>query len=274
VSRSTDAPELTADSGSKTDLRSRLRNLLPGHPSKAGYSDRPPTDSDWNSAKTKFAEAWHRHENRWPHPEQKAKRAELSSSVERDLTGGCDKIQAAEQELTSRLLDIEAEQPDRTLVGLNFCVKGRERLLEKASEYLREMPGFTPTQALALVPDSLRYTFAYDSDSYSDGVRADIDRLKQSGFEMIKLKNFWDDKEYKGVNSQWRDTGTGQRFEMQFHTAVSFEAKQLTHEAYERIREPANITSRRELRALHRLQRDVTKAIPVPRRAREVGQQA
>src|SRR5580700_144366 len=50
------------------------------------------THSDWNSAKTKFAEAWHRHENRWPHPEQKAKRAELSSSVERDLTGGCDKI--------------------------------------------------------------------------------------------------------------------------------------------------------------------------------------
>ncbi len=69
------------------------------------------------------------------------------------------------------------------------------------------MPGFTPAQALALVPDSLRYTFAYDSDSYSDGVRADIDRLKQSGFEMIKLKNFWDDEEYRGINSQWRDTG-------------------------------------------------------------------
>jgi hypothetical protein len=274
VSRSPDAPERTADPGSKSDLRARLANLLLGHPSGAGYPDRRPTDGAWNSAKAKFAEAWQRHEDRWPHPEEKAKRAELSSSVERELADGCDKIQEAEQELTSRLLDIEAEQPGRSLVGLKFCVKGRERLLEKATEYMREMPGLTPAQALTLVPDSLRYTFGYHSDSYSDGVRADIDRLKHAGFEMIKLKNFWDDREYKGINTQWRDAGTGKRFEMQFHTTVSFEAKQLTHDAYERIREPANITSRRELRALHRLQRDVTKAIPVPPRAREIGEQA
>jgi hypothetical protein len=262
VSRSPDAPELAAESGNETDLRARLENLRPGHPSAAGYSDRPSTDSVWQEAKARFAEAWQHHRERWPHPERRAERRELTGAVERELADGCDKIQAAEEEITSRLLDIEAEQPGRTLVGLKFCVKGRDRLIEKASEYMREMPGFTPTQALALVPDSLRYTFAYHNDSYSDDVRADIDRLKNSGFEMVKLKNYWDDPEYKGINSQWRDPQTGQRLELQFHTSISFEAKQLTHGAYERLR-AGDVSDEEELE-LEDFQRKVAAVIPWP----------
>ncbi len=53
---------------------------------------------------------------------------------------------------------------------------------------------------------------------------------------MIKLKNLWHADQYKGINSQWRRAETGTRFEMQFHTPESLEAKELTHEAYERIR--------------------------------------
>ena len=41
---------------------------------------------------------------------------------------------------------------------------------------------------------------------------------------------------YKGINSQWIEPDSGQRFEVQFHTRISFEAKQLTHPAYERLR--------------------------------------
>ncbi len=43
--------------------------------------------------------------------------------------------------------------------------------------------------------------------------------------------------EYRGINSQWRDSQTGHRFEVQFHTVPSFEAKQVTHGAYERLRD-------------------------------------
>ena len=42
--------------------------------------------------------------------------------------------------------------------------------------------------------------------------------------------------QYKGINSQWIEPDSGQRFEVQFHTRISFEAKQLTHDAYERLR--------------------------------------
>ena len=56
---------------------------------------------------------------------------------------------------------------------------------------------------------------------------------------MIYSKNHWrDDPEYKGINTRWV-TPEGQRYEVQFHTAESFHAKQqVTHEAYERLRNP------------------------------------
>jgi len=85
------------------------------------------------------------------------------------------------------------------------------------------------------VPDAIRYTSS-TGDRYTPGVLADIARLKDHGFKLDKLKNFWSDEQYKGMNSQWIEPDSGQRFEVQFHTRTSFEAKQLTHGAYERLR--------------------------------------
>jgi hypothetical protein len=173
-------------------------------------------------------------------------------------------IEAAEQSITNRLRGIEAQHPGGVLAGLEFCLKSRDRIIEKAAEYMDEMPGITPAQALAMVPDAVRYTFVHEADSYADGVRSKMEQIKADGFEMLKLKNLWQHQEYNGVNSQWHDTATGQRFEVQFHTAISFEAKQLTHGAYERIRDPSSITDRRELGQLHGIQRDITAEIPRP----------
>jgi hypothetical protein len=55
---------------------------------------------------------------------------------------------------------------------------------------------------------------------------------------------------------------TRQLFEVQFHTQASFEAKQETHDAYERLRTlPEDSAEVRELRAY---QREVNIKIPVP----------
>jgi hypothetical protein len=97
-------------------------------------------------------------------------------------------------------------------------------------------PGLTARQVLSMVPDAVRSTLTYSSERYAEGVLADVDQLKAEGFELIKLKNLWHADQYKGINSQWFRAETGTRFEMQFHTAESLEAKELTHEAYERIR--------------------------------------
>ncbi len=109
------------------------------------------------------------------------------------------------------------------------------------------------TQALGIVPDPVRFTYTYSPDRYADGVLADVERLKDTGLEEVKLKNLWSDEQYKGINSQWRRPETGLRIEVQFHTPASLEAKELTHKAYERIRsadtQPAE---RNELEAFQR----------------------
>ena len=90
------------------------------------------------------------------------------------------------------------------------------------------------------MPDAVRFTFVYSQRRYAGGVLTDVDRLKAEGFELIKLKNLWASEQYKGINTQWRRPETGVRFEVQFHTPESLEAKELTHEAYERIRSSAS----------------------------------
>jgi hypothetical protein len=57
-------------------------------------------------------------------------------------------------------------------------------------------------------------------------------------------------------------------FEVQFHTEASYEAKQLTHPAYERIRNPA--TPDDEVEELRRFQRDVSAKVAIPPRAADI----
>ena len=68
--------------------------------------------------------------------------------------------------------------------------------------------------------------------------------------------------QYKGINSQWIEPDTGQRFEVQFHTRISFEAKQLTHGAYERLR--SQQADAFEELVLEAFQKKVTGEVPVP----------
>jgi hypothetical protein len=157
---------------------------------------------------------------------------------------------------------VEAYDQDRHLVGLEHMLKGADRLKEKIAERLRYHPDLTPRQAAAEVPDAVRFTLQYSETHYTEGVQADVERLKGAGCELLKLKNLWAKDQYKGVNSQWRRPETGLRFEVQFHTQESREAKELTHQAYERLRDP--LTSKAEERALEDYQRRVNALIVRP----------
>ena len=119
-----------------------------------------------------------------------------------------------------------------------------------------------PEQAVSHVPDAIRYTFQYREDRYTQGVWTDIGRLKEQGFKLRRLRNAWSDEQYKGINSQWVEPDTGQRFEVQFHTRISFEAKQLTHGAYERLR--TRQPDKFEQMVLEAFQKKVTADVPIP----------
>lgn len=185
----------------------------------------------------------------------------LSASQNRRVDAWCDDIGSCEQRITPRLEEVERASSGH-LAGKEYRIKGRDRLKDKAATSLEGAPGSGVDRLLANVPDAVRFTLQYDEHGYSAGVSSDIGCMKAQGFELVKLRNYWDSSEYKGINSQWRDTETGQRFELQFHSRISLEAKQLTHNAYERLR--AGRVSDIEAGQLSFFQQQVSARIPVP----------
>ena len=156
---------------------------------------------------------------------------------------------------------IEAADPGRRLAGREHMLKGEDRLKEKIADELRA-PGITVRQGLDKVADGVRFTLEYPSERYAESVLADVGRIKAEGFQLIRLKNLWHTEQYKGVNSQWRAPETGARCEIQFHTVESLKAKELTHEAYERIRGMSS--SHAEERELEDFQRRANALLVTP----------
>jgi hypothetical protein len=249
---------------------------------------RQPTEEDrakadgWAETAELSRWMWTEYRRRWP-PEERPPvdrsgdppgswRAEgdrfFDRPVNQRIEGACDRVEEREQErISPTLRDTESQDQDRHLIGFEHRLKGSDRIKEKVYDVIEEF-NFSPEEAVSLVPDAIRYTLQYDEARYTQGVRMDIARLKDKGFELDKLKNSWSDEQYKGINSQWIDEDTGQRFEVQFHTRISFEAKQLTHGAYERLR--THQADEFEELVLEAFQKKVTAEVPVPLGAADI----
>jgi len=236
----------------------------------------------WNGNVTESRWLWAEYQRRWP-PEER-RRVDTSNDPPGSWRGegrrfldvadnsrvetACDLIADREREkITPALRAIESQDPDRHLIGFNDCLKGRDRFKGKVSGMMKEL-SFSLDEAVSYVPNAIRYTFQYRETRYTQGVWADITRLKDQGFELEKLKNSWSGEQYKGINSQWIDPDSGQRFEVQFHTRISFEAKQLTHNSYERLR-TKQADAFEEL-VLEAFQRKVTTDVPIPPGATDI----
>jgi hypothetical protein len=168
--------------------------------------------------------------------------------------------------IAPRVLAIESADPARKLAGFDQRIKNDDRVKEKVADLLEPPSTLTANQALGAIVDVVRFTFRYQEATYAHGVLADVKRLKDKGFTLDRLKNTWTSDQYKGINSQWIEPAAGVRFEIQFHTQASLEAKELTHKAYERLR---SITGQspgdeREAADLAAFQRKVNARVPIP----------
>lgn len=182
---------------------------------------------------------------------------------------GCARVREVEENVTTPAMRrIESEDPGRHLVGLDHRLKSEDRLSEKVGNWMDAEPTLTAEAAFSLLKDSIRYTFEYREDRYADGVGADCERLEGEGFELVERRNSWGDDQYKGINSRWREPDSGQLFEVQFHTEASFEAKQETHWAYEKLR--SSSTTEAEQDELVEYQRRVTGRVETPPGALDV----
>jgi hypothetical protein len=230
----------------------------------------------WDGSVKESRWMWTEYQRKWPPEERPAVnrpgdppgswRGEgdkyLPRAVNDRVEAACDRVTEQEQEkISPALRAIESQDPDRHLIGFEHRLKGSDRIKAKVFRSIKNF-GRSPEQAVSQVPDTIRYTFQYQEARYTQGVLADITRLKDQGFELDKLKNSWSRDQYKGINSQWIEPGSGQRFEVQFHTRISFEAKQLTHGAYERLR--TQQADKFEQMVLEAFQKKVTADVPVP----------
>jgi hypothetical protein len=212
---------------------------------------RTPDGGRWAEVVPKLRAAWEEHTGRYPEQERVVPGTwpdgSWGTAADRMLTAGqnaeatqvCEEIRHQGKEVIFPAMKrIEAADPQRYLAGLEHMLKGEDRLKEKAANVLLVESDLTTGQALAKIPDSVRFTLRYSQECYAKGVISDVQRVQEQGFELVKLKNLWETEQYKGINSQWRNPDTGLRFEIQFHTPESLEAKELTHSAYERLRSP------------------------------------
>ncbi|MGD0242288.1 MAG: hypothetical protein ABSB59_18440 [Streptosporangiaceae bacterium] len=225
---------------------------------------------------------WGEYQRRWP-PEERSPvdssadppgswRAHGNKFLDRAnnarVEAACDRIADRERtKISPAMRQVESQDADRHLVGFDNRLKGRDRIKDKVCRSIKNF-GRSPEQAISRVPDTVRYTFQYQEERYVQGVTADVVRLREQGFELSKLRNAWSGDQYKGINSQWVEPDSGQRFEVQFHTRVSFEAKQLTHGAYERLR--TRQPDKFEQMVLEAFQKKVAADVPVPRDATRI----
>jgi hypothetical protein len=225
---------------------------------------------------------WTEYKRRWPAEERPAVdrsndppgswRGEgnqfLNPADNQRVEAACDRILDLEKKrITPALLAIESQDPQRNLVGLEHCQKGSDRIKEKVYGMIQES-GFSPEEAVSHIPDTLRFTLQHDAARYTQGVMSDIVRISEQGFRLDILKNSWSGEQYKGINSQWIEPDSGQRFEVQFHTRISFEAKEITHEAYERLR--GGQPDKFEQMVLEAFQKKVTADVPIPPGAADI----
>jgi hypothetical protein len=250
-------------------------------PAENGQQAKP--TATWEDAADQFRWMWGEYKRRWP-PEERPPvdrskdspgswhgdgNRTLDRPINERIEEECDRIAEREaKRITPALRAVEGQDPYRHLVGFEDRRKERDRIKEKVFDNMNAFV-ISADEALSIVPDAIRYTFQYEEARYTQSVHVDIALLRGQGFELDIPKNSWSDDQYKGINSQWIDPDTGQRFEVQFHTQISYEAKQLTHGAYERLRSEPKPDEFEQM-VLEAFQKKVTAEVPVPPGAADI----
>lgn len=234
----------------------------------------------WAEALPEFRATWEQHLRKYPNPERSESTVrpdgswrgdgalELSQKQNLQVDSRYERIcETGREVILPALRRLEVEDPERHLTGLENLLKKPERLKEKVAGDI-EYKGRTAEQSLDNIKDAVRSTFVYTEERYSEGVHADCARLRAIGFELYDRQNSWQQDQYKGINSRWRDPESGLLFEVQFHTQASFDAKELTHQAYERLRSSVALDDERT--ELEEFQSAVSAKIPIPPGATEI----
>jgi hypothetical protein len=166
------------------------------------------------------------------------------------------------------LTDIWETLADAGLTGRFVGVEKRLKTTARVDAKIREdarVKGSLPDLALAAVTDAVRYTLVYLDAGYAAGVQADTERLVALGCDLIDRKAGHQARARIGVTTVWRAPATSTLFEVQFHSWVSYSARERSFPFYARLREPqAGDLERAELIATQHAIYSVGVAAPLP----------
>jgi hypothetical protein len=166
--------------------------------------------------------------------------------------------------LTPALRRVEAQLDHGTLIPdtEKFALKSSDRFKEKLAKLTERYPDRGVDQLGSAIHDAIRYTFIFDPANYVDGASAAEQKLAAQGYRLQLRKPSWENTGYKGVNSRWQDPSGHVQFEVQFHTPESWDAKQATHDLYEKMADPRTTPAQRSL--LEEAQRRISARVTIP----------
>jgi hypothetical protein len=246
------------------ELRERLERLPPNHPSSPRYDDSTGEAPEPDPAAREFSrpqDSGSRPESATVdrelsgedapriHPDgtwewkgytltpAESRCADLALARCRDAEGRNADGSYGDHGLTPAMRRIEAQLEHGKLAPdtEKYALKSLDRFKEKLAKLIERYPGQDPESLTMQIHDGIRYTFLSDTDNYVLGLRELTSRLQESSYEPMFQVNNWGDDEYKGVNTRWRDPSSGLIFEVQIHTPEGLQAKEQTHDSYERI---------------------------------------
>lgn len=146
----------------------------------------------------------------------------MAQTLEQSLTASCKKL---------------ARENKASLHGLDYRLKGKSSAMRKIlTESVEEQISYQQMLRDDL-GDLNRYTFLLDETAYVSQYDEIIKGLTADGYEVSKVKNYWDGDMYRGLNVNMR-APDGRYVEFQFNTKASQRAKDnFSHKWYEEYRE-------------------------------------
>ena len=192
----------------------------------------------------------------------------IVSEIDRadDLSSGIlNKVKEVEPDVTKIMKSLEKEGAH--LEGLDYRLKSGESLSRKILSDAH-VKGVTLEEAATSIGDSLRYTLVIDETNYSDIVSKSLRQLQNDGYSISKVKNFWGDEIYQGINVSVVTPG-GIKIGLQFHTEASYYTKEVLNHSYYEIARSETATIDEIINANDAMIENQSK-VNVPSRAEEI----
>jgi hypothetical protein len=183
------SPEFTTAAPGDERLPADIRQRRPD--GAAGQRDResraPDATRDFDAARRDywsevpgFLRTWAAYERTMP-PERRASTVDRSKDPPGSWRGndnqyldpgqhaqvkdGIAKVQRAEKPITEHMREVEQDNASGGwLDGLEYRLKGEDRLKEKIAEVLKRIPDRSAEATVRTLPDSIRYTFCFEAE--------------------------------------------------------------------------------------------------------------